>query len=130
MQRQIRISRKNYRAARNLRCGSSSDARNLKMKHRLTVSEAGNYEATVLGILQKHPPTSSVVSITLHEAGSKKSFYTVQQSWRSDSLSHAGVAKLVARTILDECADNPAKVFDIITLDFPTECRSGAPASP
>ncbi len=100
------------------------------MKHRLTVSEAGNYEATVLGILQKHPPTSSVVSITLHEAGSKKSFYTVQQSWRSNSISHADIAKLVARTILAECADNPGKIFDIVTLDFPTDAAAAPLSSP
>jgi hypothetical protein len=69
----------------------------LEMKHRLIVGDASDYDAGVLGIFKKHPPISSVVSITLHEASSRNAFYTVQQSWRWDSMSHADIAKLVAR---------------------------------
>jgi hypothetical protein len=104
--------------------------RDLKMKHRLLVRDAGGYEAAVLGILQKHPPISSVVSITLHEAGSRNASYTVQQSWRMDSMSLADIAKLVARTIMDEGSDNPGKVFDGVTLDFATSQRVDVPVSP
>jgi hypothetical protein len=100
------------------------------MKHRLIVGDASDYEAAVLGILEKHPPISSVVSITLQEAGRRNAFYTVQQSWRMDSMSLSDIAKLVARTIREEYSDNPGKVFDGVTLDFAIRLRNDFPVSP
>jgi hypothetical protein len=39
------------------------------MKHRLSFGDVPFYEAALLKLIQKYPPPSSVVLITIHEAG-------------------------------------------------------------
>jgi hypothetical protein len=87
------------------------------MEHRLLFGNEAYYEAAILDIFQKSPPTSSVVSITLHEAGKAGGAYTVHEAWPRGK-SAADIAKLVAHRIVGEYKSHVGQVFKGITLDF------------
>jgi hypothetical protein len=87
------------------------------MKHRLLFGNAAFYEAAILDILQKYPLSSSVASITLHEAGKAGGAYTVHEAW-PPGKSAADIAKLVAHKIVGEYKSHVGQVFKGITLDF------------
>jgi hypothetical protein len=88
------------------------------MKHRLLFGNESHYEAAILDIFQKYPPTSSMVSITLHEAGKADGAHTVHQAWPPDSMSVADIAKFVAHRIVEQCKGRSGKVFDSVTVDL------------
>ncbi len=64
-----------------------------------------------------YPPSSSVASITLHEAGKVRGV-TVHEAWPPGSMGADDIAKLVARKIVGEYTDRSGTVFDGVTLDF------------
>lgn len=88
------------------------------MKHRLPFGNEAYYEAAILDIFQKYPPTSSMVSITLHEAGKADGVHTVHQAWPPGSMSVADIAKFVAHRIVEQCRGRSGKVFDSVTIDL------------
>jgi hypothetical protein len=90
------------------------------MKHYLPNlgDDAAVYEAAILDILQKHPQSSSGVSITIHEAGKAGSAYTAREAWPPSSKSVADIAKLVAHKIVGEYKSHAGRVFKRVTLDF------------
>jgi hypothetical protein len=73
--------------------------------------------AAILDIFQKYPPTSSVVSITLHEVGK------VMASILSIRLGRqAACARLTSPSLLlaesEQCRGRSGKVFDSVTVDL------------
>ncbi len=87
------------------------------MEHRLLFGNEAYYEAAILDIFKKYPPMSSMVSITLHEAGKAGGAYTVHEAW-PPGKSAADIAKLVAHKIVGEYKSHVGQVFKGITLDF------------
>ena len=87
------------------------------MKHRLLFGDVAFYEAAMVDILQKYPPSASRVVITIHEAG-KVSGATVREAWPPGSKSAADIAKLVARKIVQVYTDHSERAFDRVTIDF------------
>jgi hypothetical protein len=75
------------------------------------------YEAVILDILQKHPQSSSGVSITIHEAWKAGGAYTAREVWPPGSKSVADIAKLVAHKIVGY-KSHAGCVFKRVTLDF------------
>jgi hypothetical protein len=88
------------------------------MNHRLPFGDEASSEAAILDIFQKYPPTTLMVSITLHEAGKGGGVHTVHQAWPPGSMSDADIAKFVSHRIAEMSRDRPGKLFDSVTLDF------------
>ncbi len=87
------------------------------MKHRLLFGDVAFYEAAMVNILQKYPPSASGVVITIQEAG-RGSGATVREAWPPGSKSTADIAKFVARKIVQAYTDHSEKAFDPVTIDF------------
>jgi hypothetical protein len=86
------------------------------MKHRLSFGDVPFYEAALLKLIQKYPPPSSVVLITIHEAGKGAGGSTVRYTWPPSNA--ADIAKLVAHKIVQAYTDRAGKVFDGVIIDF------------
>jgi hypothetical protein len=89
-----------------------------EMKHRLPFGDVAFYEGRIVDILQKYPPSDSVVLITIHEAGKGGGASTVREAWPPGSKSTADIAKLVAHKIVGEYKSHVGRVFKAVTLDF------------
>ena len=83
------------------------------MKHRLLFGDVAFYEAAMVDILQKYPPSASRVVITIREAG-KGSEATVREVWPPGTKSAADIAKFVARKIVQAYTDHSERAFDSV----------------
>jgi hypothetical protein len=87
------------------------------VEHRLLSGNEAYCEAAIVDIFQKYPPTCSMVSITLHEAGKAGGAYTVHEAW-PPGKSAAYIAKFVAHKIVGEYKSHVGQIFKSVTLDF------------
>jgi hypothetical protein len=90
------------------------------MKHHLPYlgHDTTLYEAALLDLFQKYPPSPSGVSITIHEAGKAGAHYTSMYGWPSGTKSIHETAKFVAHKIVGEYLSHVGQVFKGVTLDF------------
>jgi hypothetical protein len=80
--------------------------------------DAAPYEAALLDLFQKYPPSSaSDVSITIHKAGKAGGDYTSRYPPPGTKSIHE-FAELMAHKIVREYKSHVGQVFKGVTLDF------------
>jgi hypothetical protein len=76
------------------------------------------YEAALLKLFQKHPPSRKEFSVTIHEAGKLGGTYTSTRLWPASAKSVHERARLAAHEIVGRCKRLVGSVFKDIMLDF------------
>jgi hypothetical protein len=90
------------------------------VEYRLPSGEVAFYEGALLDLFQKYPPTSSLVSVTIHEAGKGGGAFTVHHAWPRDSRSAVEIAEFIARNIWEPYTAHAGQAFDGVTIEFST----------
>ncbi len=90
------------------------------MEYRLPFGGLAFYEDALLDLFQKYPPSSSLISVTIHEAGRGVGTYTVHHAWPPGSWSAADIAKFIARKIWQAYTAHARQAFDSVTIEFST----------
>ena len=89
------------------------------MEYRLPFGNVTFYEDALLDLFQKYPPSSSLVSVTIHEAKGGGG-YTVHHAWPPASWSAAEMAGFIARKIWVAYKAHAGQAFDSVTIEFST----------
>jgi hypothetical protein len=69
------------------------------VEYRLPFGDVAFYEEAVSDLFEKHPPSPSVVSVTIREGGKRGSAYKVHHAWPPGSWSAADLAEFIAHKI-------------------------------
>lgn len=81
-------------------------------------NDPGAYEAALLDLFRKYPPSLSEFSITLHETGKISGRGKLTQPWPASVKTVPEKAKRMAETIVAECKRLSGRAIKGITLDF------------
>ena len=92
------------------------------MKHFLSYlgDDAALYEAALLNLFQRYPPSASasVVSITIHRKGKAGGNYTATKAWPPGSKNPYEIAKFIAENIVTECKPLAGMTLDGVTIEM------------